>query len=105
MTNASQITAVFGGSAVGDFLPVQLIYKGKTSHSHPRFVFPLNWHITHSPNHWSTEATMLEYIEHIIVPYVEKVRDEVGRDKACLVITLRKAQSQYQHVIGSNYPK
>ncbi len=29
---------------------------------------------------------MLQYIEHIIVPYVEKVREDVGSDKAALVI-------------------
>ena len=30
-----QITAVFCGTLLGDFLPVQLIYKGKTNCSHP----------------------------------------------------------------------
>lgn len=29
---------------------------------------------------------MLQYIEHIIVPYVEKIREDVGDDKASLVI-------------------
>ena len=46
-----QITAVLCGSLSGDFLPVQLIYKGKTSRCHPHFAFPAGWHITHSPNH------------------------------------------------------
>ena len=45
-----QITAVFCGSLTGDFLPVQLIYKGKTSLYHPKFKFPSGWHVTHSPN-------------------------------------------------------
>ena len=81
-----QITAVFCGNLLGDFLPVQLIYKGKTPCCHPRFSFPCDWHITHSPKHWSTEETMLQYIEHIIVPYVEKVRETVGDDKAALTI-------------------
>ena len=31
------------------------------------------WHITHSPNHWSTEMTMLQYIEYIVEPYVRSV--------------------------------
>ena len=67
-----QITAVFCGTALGDFLPIQLTYKGKTARCHPRFQFPLDWHITHLPNHWSTEKTMLQYIEHIIVPMLRK---------------------------------
>lgn len=29
---------------------------------------------------------MLQYIEHIIVPYIEKVREDVGDNKAALVI-------------------
>ena len=66
-----QITAVFCGSLTGDFLPVQVIYKGKTPRCHPHFTFPPGWHITHSPRHWSTEQTMVEYVEHIIVPYQE----------------------------------
>ena len=29
---------------------------------------------------------MLQYVEHIIVPYVEKVREDVGVDKTALVV-------------------
>ncbi|MCH9717517.1 MAG: hypothetical protein K0U52_10595, partial [Gammaproteobacteria bacterium] len=61
-----QITAVFCGSLIGDFLPIQVIYKGKTDRCHPHFKFPLDWHVTHSPKHWSTEDTMLQYIREII---------------------------------------
>ena len=32
-----QITAVFCGSLPGDFLPVQVIYKGKTARCHATF--------------------------------------------------------------------
>ena len=70
-----QITAVFAGTIQGNFLPLQLIYKGTTSRCHPKYVFPPGWHITHSPNHWSNETTMLEYIKSIVVPYVDNVRD------------------------------
>ena len=41
--------------------------------------------MTHSPKHWSTEETMVQYIEKIVVPYVECQRDIVG-DKSALVI-------------------
>ena len=37
------ITAVFCGSLAGDFLPVQVIYQGKTNHCHPRYQFPQDW--------------------------------------------------------------
>ena len=81
-----QITAVFCGTLAGDFLPVQLVYKGKTSRCHPQFEFPPGWHITHSPKHWSTEQTMLQYVEHIVVPYVEQARLRLGDDKPVLVV-------------------
>ena len=81
-----QITAVFCGSLTGDFLPVQVIYKGKTSRCHPRFTFPPGWHITHSPRYWSTEQTMVEYVEHIVVPYIDKVRESFGEETPALVI-------------------
>ena len=81
-----QITAVFCGSLVGDFLPVQLMYKGKTPRCHPRFAFPSDWHITHLAKHWSTEKTMLQYVEHILVPYVKVQRETLGNDTAAVVI-------------------
>lgn len=65
-----QITAALCGSLAGDYLPVQLIYQGKTSRCHPVFDFPKDWNVKHSPKHWSMESTMLEYIQKIIVPYV-----------------------------------
>ena len=63
-----QITAVFCGNLTSDFLPLQLIYnKGKTTQCHPQLQFPHNWHVAHSPKHWSTEQTMPEYITKIMV--------------------------------------
>jgi hypothetical protein len=82
-TDKRQITAVFCCSLVGDFLPIQLIYGGKTKRCHPKFEFPLDWNITHSPRHWSNEETMLEYIE-IIIPYVQNIRE--GSGEAALVL-------------------
>ena len=81
-----QITAVFCGTLTGDFLPMQVIYKGKIACCHPHFTFPSGWHITHSPKHWSTKQTMLEYMEHIIAPYVQKVRESFQPDTSALVI-------------------
>lgn len=81
-----QITAVFCASIVGDFLPVQLIYKGKTEWCHPKYQFPAGWHITHSQKHWSTEQTMLEYIDHIVLSYIAHTRELVQVDASAVVI-------------------
>ena len=80
------ITVVFCGTATGDFLPVQVIYKGKTQRCHAHLSFPPGWHLAHSANHWSTEETMLQYVDQIILPYVGKTRELFGDDTSALVI-------------------
>ena len=80
LNDKRQITAVFCGTLSGDFLPIQLVYQGKTKRCHPRYLFPEDWHITHSPNHWCTEVTMKGYISEIIIPYIEAVRANNGLD-------------------------
>lgn len=80
------ITAVFCGSMTGDFLPIQLIYRGKTNRCHPKYDFPTSWNITHSPKQWSNEKTMIEYTNDVIVPYFESHRDRLGQEKAAIVI-------------------
>ena len=72
-----QITAVFCGTLTGEFLPPQLIYQGKTTACLPRCNFPKDWHVTFTPNHWSNEDKMKEYIEAVIVPYVARKREEL----------------------------
>ena len=83
------ITAVLCGSLVGNFLPIQLIYKGKTNRCHPRFQFPLDWHTTHSPCHWSTDNTMKDYLIEIIIPYIEAQRDLINEPSQPAVTILR----------------
>lgn len=88
MDDKRQITAVFCGTLMGEFLPLQLIYQGKTSACLPRYKFPDDWHITCTPNHWSNEEKMKEYIEKIIIPYVDRKRKElkVSSDQPALAI-------------------
>ena len=90
-----QITAVFAGSFTGDFLPPQLVYQGKTERCLPQFQFPPDWNITFSPNHWSNELTMKEYLEQIILPYINKKRKDlklVENHPALLIFDNFKAQ-------------
>ena len=49
-------------------MPPQLIYTGRTPRCHPSF--PENWNVTHSESHWSTVTTMIEFLERILIPYV-----------------------------------
>ncbi|KAK3084172.1 hypothetical protein FSP39_009403 [Pinctada imbricata] len=72
-----QITGTFAGSMDGVFLPMQLIYGGKTDKCHPKYKFPQGFHITHSGNHWANEETMIQYIDKIICQYVSNKIDEL----------------------------
>jgi len=86
LNDKQQITAVFCGNLLGEFLTMQVIYKGKTKRCHSQFEFPSDWHTTHSAKHWSTEDTMVEYIEKIILPFLECRRDMLGEEKAIAVV-------------------
>ena len=72
LSDKRQITAVFCGNLLGAFLPIQLIYKAKTNRCHPSFNFPSGWDITYALKHWSNEETLIQYVNNIFVPYVEK---------------------------------
>uniref|UniRef100_A0A1X7UUQ0 DDE-1 domain-containing protein n=1 Tax=Amphimedon queenslandica TaxID=400682 RepID=A0A1X7UUQ0_AMPQE len=78
LNDKRQITALFGGSLPGDFLPIQLVYQGKTGKCLPKVDFPTSWHVTSTPNHWCNEATMKSYLEVILVPYVQEKRTALG---------------------------
>ena len=79
-------TTILCGFLVGDFLPMQLVCKGKHHGAVPKFSFPMDWNITHSPRHWSTESTVVEHIQEIIIPYVDSERELFGEDEPALVI-------------------
>ncbi len=68
------ITGVFCGSLIGEFLPPQLIYGGKTNRCHPLSPFPSKWDITHNAKHWSNETTMIRYLDNVIVPFITSTR-------------------------------
>ena len=61
----------------GDILLPQLIYKGATRACLPANKFPDSWHITYTHNHWCNEETVKLYIEKVIVPFIQKKKDEL----------------------------
>ena len=71
-TDKRMITATFVITLSGDFLPIQLIYGGKTKKSIPAFKFPDEFHVTANPKHYSNEKESLEMMRKIIIPYVEE---------------------------------
>uniref|UniRef100_K1Q290 Uncharacterized protein n=1 Tax=Magallana gigas TaxID=29159 RepID=K1Q290_MAGGI len=89
-----QITATFAETLDGSFLPFQLIYLGKTTQCHPKFKFPDEYHITESENHWANGRTMNDYIDKIILPYVNKV--ETVKQVTTVVLRQPVAEPAYE---------
>ncbi|KAL9954832.1 hypothetical protein ACROYT_G042413 [Oculina patagonica] len=71
LTDKRSITLTFVISLAGEFLPMQVIYQGKTKASLPRnFVFPKGFCLTQNPKHYSNEEETLKLIDSIINPYL-----------------------------------
>ena len=90
-----QIMAVFAATAVGEFLPVQLIYQRKTSTSLPAFTLPDDWSVMYTPNRWANEQTTKTYIEKIILPYMRERWQQLdleGDHPALVIFDVFKSQ-------------
>ena len=82
-----QITGTFAVTLAGEFLPMQLIYGGKTNRCHPKHRFPTGFDICHTPNHWANEECALSLLRNIIIPYVNATRKKLDKpDQKALVL-------------------
>ena len=62
-----QITGTFTFTMSGLFLPMQLIYEGKTPRCLPQGItFPENFNLTFTSNHWSNEEKVIEHLEKVV---------------------------------------
>ena len=82
------ITATFGITFNLKFLPMQLIYGGKTQRSLPRVKFPDSFSLSVNENHFSNTQELLKLIDEIITPCVEKEREilDLGEQQQALLI-------------------
>ena len=83
-----QIASTFVVSAAGSFLPIQLIYQGKSKRTLPKFTFPSNFHVTFTPNHWSNLEKCEDLFEVIIFQYLSAKKNKLGypEDQRSLII-------------------
>ena len=57
------IMATFGATLSGKFLPMQILYGGKTNRCHPKHQFPSEFDVYHHSNHWANEECAIRFIE------------------------------------------
>lgn len=43
-------------------------------HCLPKYNFPGKWQVKYSANHWSNETAMKEYVDNILLPYIDEKR-------------------------------
>ena len=65
-----EVTVLLAVSLSGNLLPPQVIYAGKMRRCHPNTNVPDGWNATHSGSHWSTQDTMVEYVDMVLAPYM-----------------------------------
>ena len=82
------ITGTFAISLHGEFLPMQLIYGGKTTQSLSKVEFPSGFCLSANPKHFSNMDKSLKFLKEVIKPHVKKQRQVLKRstDQKALVI-------------------
>ena len=76
LSDKRNITPTFVITLPGEFLPLQIIYGGKTDRRHPKgFWFPSDFCISHNEKHRSND---IKLIDIIIVPYIVKERSKLN---------------------------
>ena len=80
-----QITATFGVTLPGEFLPMQVIYQGKTKRCLPKYKFPDTFNITHTENHWSNTEKSVEFF---VFPHFDKVKEAKNYPKEQFLLVI-----------------
>ena len=95
-TDKRAITVTLSESLDGHILAFQLICTGKTQRSLPNVTFPDGFCLAYNQKHWSNETETICLIEDVLVPYIQKVKEEKFLPPSQKSILLRdsfKAQS------------
>ncbi|KAI0071325.1 hypothetical protein K474DRAFT_1607106 [Panus rudis PR-1116 ss-1] len=84
-------TVMVSVSNSGDLLPFQVIYMGKTTASMPSNMAPhyhdcinagFRFEFSGTKTYWSNQKTMQDFVRHILVPYFEAKKQELGLPKS-----------------------
>ena len=89
------ITATFGISLNNNFLPIQLIYAGKTEQSFPRSKLLDEFSLSVSPTHYSNSLEPIKLIHEIMARHIENERQNLNlppTHKALLIMGIFTGQ-------------
>ncbi|KAE9388316.1 hypothetical protein BT96DRAFT_836425 [Gymnopus androsaceus JB14] len=111
-------TILVGVTANSDALPFQAVYGGKSSRSLPSQMSPaldearrigIELVFSGTDTYWSNHATMHQYVKEILVPHIEKIKQELNlpSDQKTLwsieVWSVHRSQ-EFQDWMKENYP-
>ena len=91
-TDKRSITGTFVITLVitldGLFLPMQLIYGGKTQQSLPRFKFPDDFSLSCNPKNFSNTEESIKLIKEVLLPYIEDQRKQLGKPNQSVLLIM-----------------
>ena len=87
-TDKRSITGTFVITLDGRFLPMQLIYGGKTQQSLPRFNFPDGFSLSCNPKHFSNTEESVKIIKEVLLPYIEDQRKKLRKPSQTALLTM-----------------
>ena len=83
-----QITSTFAISMSGEFLPIQVIYEGKSKRCLPKYTFPASFDATFSGNHWSNTQKSLRFFKKTVFPHFKNVQKAKGYPDEQMSLTI-----------------
>ena len=100
-TDKRSITGTFVITLDGRFLPMQLIYGGKTQQSLPRFKFPDGFSLSCNPKHFSNTEESIKLIKEVLLPYIEDQRKQLGKPNQSVLLTMDVFRGQITNDVTS----
>ena len=85
------ITGTFLINLAGNFLPLQLIYGGKTIPSLPRFK---SFSLSVNPKHFSNTEESIKIINEIVLSYIDKLREKLDNHGQAALLILDAVRGQ-----------
>ena len=77
-TDKRMVTDIFTITLDRHFLPMQLIYAGKTKKSLPRVQFPSSFSLSFNQKHYNNEKESIQVLNDIVIPNVAKKIEKPG---------------------------